>query len=829
MDIIAEKHCSYAARNMENSERNTTNPVMRESMPQKGHVADPDHLPLSLLKATDQAGHLHQYVRVVDPRDGDRTLLINVPVRPTVKVDLNAPADRFGQHPQIMQLEIISPHATTGNTMMRIYIEFTVSDGRYPSSMVQKYVSHQQWGQFCNEARPAGVRVRCYMHGCSMTANDRKELALHFPQEHLSAVYLPTGAIPYVVGTTQDRKAIASRILSRIELTKIADLKLFTPVAPRYGLVLTPHILNLQYFRHRFDITIKPYHQNLLRAAIAKDAKEAAQAACSLNVQNAPQSSGAHGDTINSTPSLRPAGTADNALQSVASRPAVMNQTSNVPLIGWIEPDIEAAYSLLQMANTKNETFTLKNPTNSAARSMSEHDMEIVDSAEDTVLDAAARKQLKRHNLGHQHIEQRKSVAEASSLVFGIDKGKFSRTGIAPQLEGRQDGGPSFRRHVFGDKRDELLDSYYKNTDFTKVLPADNRHRIQNTSEARDVDDDEGMSDDFGMDSDLTLPVQTAPRKSAKPLGLNRVLKFGKKKPQPLIVGPPSGAALSQPSPFDMKPWSADLHKNFTNNPLVSQAFNITSLPQAQTAVLSRPTNGLATIPGASNRIHHYSQIASSPSSAMRRTRGWTREEEGDLIAIMDNVVNKQGLTGEDAWVAAEEMMKAQGYDRNIGGIRMAWCRGLRSKTQIDERIRKNKKRIPKKSLSSPYIAPAKRSTFHLNSNAGASIEERQFKRPEIAKRVSIRLIVKDANGNEVGATKSITNQQPGDAIKGKGKRLQDFSPAENPRAKRVARRGANWRREQAKNDQEFNDAILLSKAVEKTPVSENRERAMSA
>ena len=702
-------------------------------MPQAGalmaRIGDQPDLSLTSLRATFPAGHPHQYIRVNDPRDASRTLLINFPLRQIVKVDLEAVQDKFGQHPQVAHLEVVSPHYITRDRTTMIRMEFIVNDGRYPATMVHRIVSYQQWNRFCNEARPEGVRVRCYMPHCFMTTNSRTELALHFPQEHPTIFYQPMSAIAYVVGTAGDRKSTALRSFRRLILTKIADLKRFRPVAPQYGAVLTIDSLKSQCLDQR-SIQVLPQHRILMRDAVKKDALEAGLEAHSLMLRNGSRSSAAHGAPINSSPSLRPTAFANNARQPAASTPAATNQTFKLPATSHTERDVEAALALVKMANTKDETFTgpsSKTSTYLAAPLASEDGTETADSAEDTMFNTAARKQ-----------------SQGTSIIDD----------------------QSFKRHVFGDKRDELMDHYYEKTDFTEEIPADGAD----------------------TDGDVTLPSLARFKPAPKPLGLNRAVMISKQKLQPLNVAPPSGATLSQPSPFDMKPWTADLHKNFTNNPVVPQAFNIESLQQAKTTVLSRPTPGLVPVPSAQDP---------SKRPGTRNIRGWTTGEEDALITIMEEVVGRRNLTGEPAWVTAEQMMRARGHERNIGSMRMVWTRGLRSATMVDERQRKNfgglrtlLPKDPQKSVSSLH-----------NESAARKTEEHD--RPDTPTRPYAKTAA------------------------GKRKRVMDSSPAEDSRAKRVARRQAGWRQQQEKEDQDFADAILLSKAVE-APVAKEHKRTMS-
>ena len=82
--------------------------------------------------------------------------------------------------------------------------------------------------------------------------------------------------------------------------------------------------------------------------------------------------------------------------------------------------------------------------------------------------------------------------------------------------------------------------------------------------------------------------------------------------------------------------------------------------------------------------------IFPAASAATTAKKGkWTTDEEYALVEVVRECV-ESGLSGEPMWDAALPKMQARGINRSIAAMKMTWCRGLREKSKIDERRRKD-------------------------------------------------------------------------------------------------------------------------------------------
>ena len=96
-------------------------------------------------------------------------------------------------------------------------------------------------------------------------------------------------------------------------------------------------------------------------------------------------------------------------------------------------------------------------------------------------------------------------------------------------------------------------------------------------------------SPDNQKDGDYVPLENSAPTQLEKsPLTL-RSRKSRRVKLAPLQMKPTTGLTMSQPSPFDLKPWSADIDKSFAEDPQTQQDFQRYVSYRGQ-AICSLPT-----------------------------------------------------------------------------------------------------------------------------------------------------------------------------------------------------------------------------------------------
>ena len=64
----------------------------------------------------------------------------------------------------------------------------------------------------------------------------------------------------------------------------------------------------------------------------------------------------------------------------------------------------------------------------------------------------------------------------------------------------------------------------------------------------------------------------------------------------------------------------------------------------------------------------------------------WSPPEEDALIAVMGELVAEGSAIGEARWDLARVRLRERGVHRSAAATKMAWMRGLRERSGIDER-----------------------------------------------------------------------------------------------------------------------------------------------
>lgn len=161
---------------------------------------------------------------------------------------------------------------------------------------------------------------------------------------------------------------------------------------------------------------------------------------------------------------------------------------------------------------------------------------------------------------------------------------------------------------------------------------------------------------------------------------------------------------ISEPSPFDLKPWSADLEGKFNKDSDLLQDFGVTTIDEAKAAVRARPIGPLEPLATESQQrtTEHDGLAGDLPSAANASTtsaakskknawrKPWSEHEQQALGEVMEEVVKNQNLKSHACWTAAHQLMRSRGINRPLGGLRMVWSRGLRERSEADERRKAN-------------------------------------------------------------------------------------------------------------------------------------------
>ena len=158
-------------------------------------------------------------------------------------------------------------------------------------------------------------------------------------------------------------------------------------------------------------------------------------------------------------------------------------------------------------------------------------------------------------------------------------------------------------------------------------------------------------------------------------------------------------AKVPKPSPsIKLNPWSADLEKAFAAGSENVKDLDLGSLQQAQARLRAmakiplRQPQPPPIVDGEED--DDYSPVYTAAGTLRTpNARSWSDVEEQHLKEVVEECVDA-GLSGEPLWRAAHPKLLARGVNRPMGGMKMRWCRGLREETQIDERRKKNEKKM---------------------------------------------------------------------------------------------------------------------------------------
>lgn len=244
---------------------------------------------------------------------------------------------------------------------------------------------------------------------------------------------------------------------------------------------------------------------------------------------------------------------------------------------------------------------------------------------------------------------------------------------------------------------------------------------------------------------------------------------------------------MSTPSPVNLKPWTADLDKSFVNDPDNQKDFDLTTLERAKESLRTRPVRSATRSRSRSNptgNLNAHSGQANSwpharPATGTLGKGNWSKAEEDALSAVVKECVDA-GLAGEPMWAAAHPRFLAMGFHRPIGGMKMRWCRGLRLKTKIDERRRKNEAKLltalqaskKDRSLNAPETGRYRGQGKHGKGNRSA------VSKREVQERI-------DAGGDEMMEDRGLIRQSSD---------VQDFREVD----------------EKSREDNDMTEAILL-------------------
>lgn len=84
-----------------------------------------------------------------------------------------------------------------------------------------------------------------------------------------------------------------------------------------------------------------------------------------------------------------------------------------------------------------------------------------------------------------------------------------------------------------------------------------------------------------------------------------------------------------------------------------------------------------------------YHSKSSNHTRLKSKQPAWTEHEEDALIAVMGELVAEGSAIGEARWELARVRLRERGVHRSAAATKMAWMRGLRERSGIDERRHK--------------------------------------------------------------------------------------------------------------------------------------------
>lgn len=160
-----------------------------------------------------------ELVRVLDPRVEGRTMILELMTKEIRVPDHERPPTASGVVPFKTRKIVVSP-LVSYNDPSAIYeiIDFKIVDPRFVVSTVQICFTIQEAILFHQAMQPAHVaqttlnsrdkiiRLKCYVHGCTVTTSKMEKLQLHFLNDHPDAVFQVQQVKLYQLGGQHDRK-----------------------------------------------------------------------------------------------------------------------------------------------------------------------------------------------------------------------------------------------------------------------------------------------------------------------------------------------------------------------------------------------------------------------------------------------------------------------------------------------------------------------------------------------------------------------------------------------------------------------------------------------
>lgn len=162
--------------------------------------------------------------------------------------------------------------------------------------------------------------------------------------------------------------------------------------------------------------------------------------------------------------------------------------------------------------------------------------------------------------------------------------------------------------------------------------------------------------------------------------------KIGMLANQPILENQPSRGDFRRPSPRPSLTINSN-RKNLAGPPTPSPDFQPWSAPLP---VLSpRTTSDRSEAECTADRRVKSDTYPFNPSNHAKlksKQPAWSSHEEEALIAVMGELVAEESAVGEARWDLARVRLRQHGVHRSAAATKMAWMRGLRERSGIDER-----------------------------------------------------------------------------------------------------------------------------------------------
>jgi hypothetical protein len=162
--------------------------------------------------------------------------------------------------------------------------------------------------------------------------------------------------------------------------------------------------------------------------------------------------------------------------------------------------------------------------------------------------------------------------------------------------------------------------------------------------------------------------------------------KIGKLAQQPILESWSSRVDFRRPSPRPSLTIDSN-RKNLAGPPTPSPDFQPWSAPLP---VLSpRTTSDRSEVECTADRRLQSDTYRCNPSNHTKlksKQPAWNSHEEDALIAVMGELVAEGIAIGEARWDLARVRLRERGVHRSAAATKMAWMRGLRERSGIDER-----------------------------------------------------------------------------------------------------------------------------------------------